>query len=163
MRAPLPISNQNCRTPARLQGSSPSAERYRATGGAIDQRTHLSTAAWPCAPNSRSQLSLARCLGSPRSHAVKRTSGSRKSHILIWVEGGQSGAPCQAHNSPSSTGTKRRASLTRLLDTLAGRRLQGLVLDLGVFSSEPPCPMRQAGNVRRRVALPGALGVETLV
>lgn len=83
------------------------AERYRFTGGATDQRTHLSTALWPCVPYSRSQLSLIRCMGSPRSHPVKRTSDNIKSHILIWVEGGQSGVTCQAHNSPSFAGTRR--------------------------------------------------------
>jgi hypothetical protein len=80
---------------------------YRDTGGATDQRTHLSTALGPCAPYSRSQLSLMRFMGSPRSHAVKRTSDNIRSHILIWVEGGQSGVTCQVHNSPSFTGTMR--------------------------------------------------------
>jgi hypothetical protein len=68
---------------------------YRDTGGATDQRTHLSTALGPCAPYSRSQLSLMRFMGSPRSHAVKRTSDNIRSNILIWVEGGQSGVTCQ--------------------------------------------------------------------
>ena len=37
--------------------------RYRDSGGATDQRTQLSTARWPCAPNSRWQLSLMRSMG----------------------------------------------------------------------------------------------------
>src|ERR1700730_74195 len=82
--------------------------RYRDNGGATDQRTQLSTARWPCVPNSRSQLSLMRCMGSSRPHAVKRTSDNIKSNILIPLRGGQSGVTCQVHNSPIFTSTSSK-------------------------------------------------------
>jgi hypothetical protein len=50
-------------------------------GGATAPRTHFSTALWPCVPNSRWQ----RFTGSSRSQAVKRTNGSIKNNILIWL------------------------------------------------------------------------------
>jgi hypothetical protein len=63
-----------------------SQQRYRDVGGTSDQRTQLSTARWPCAPNSRWQLSLMRSgtrSGSSGPQAVKRTSDNIKSNILI--------------------------------------------------------------------------------
>jgi hypothetical protein len=82
--------------------------RYRDNGGATDQRTQLSTARWPCAPNSRWQLSFMRCMGSSRSQAVKRTSDNIKSNNLIRLGGGQYCVTCQMHNSPTSTGTSSK-------------------------------------------------------
>jgi hypothetical protein len=66
--------------------SKSSQRHYRDVGGTSDQRTQLSTARWPCAPNSRWQLSLMRsgmCSGSSGPQAVKRTSDNIKSNILI--------------------------------------------------------------------------------
>src|ERR1700730_18576885 len=59
------------RTMRRRSRRSRRLRRYRDNGGATDQRTQLSTACWPCAPNSRWQLSFMRCMGSSRSQAVK--------------------------------------------------------------------------------------------
>jgi hypothetical protein len=63
-----------------------SQQHYRDVGGTSDQRTQLSTARWPCAPNSRWQLPLMRSgmrSGSSGPQAVKRTSDNIKSNILI--------------------------------------------------------------------------------
>ena len=71
-------------TPVAMTKSS--QQRYRDVGGTSDQRTQLSTARWPCAPNSRWQLSLMRSgtrSGSSGPQAVKRTSDNIKSNILI--------------------------------------------------------------------------------
>jgi hypothetical protein len=69
----------------------------------------LSTARWPCEPNSRWQFSLMRSgmfSGASGPQAVKRTSDNIKSNILIWLRGSQSGMTCQGHNSPSFTRTR---------------------------------------------------------
>src|SRR5580692_2244367 len=61
---------------------------YRDVGGTSDQRMQLSTARWPCVPNSRWQFSLMRsgtCSGASGPQAVKRKSNNIKSNILIWL------------------------------------------------------------------------------
>ena len=101
-------ANRSGRTMRRSSRRSRRLRRYRDNGGATDQRTQLSTARWPCVPNSRWQLSLMRCMESSRPQAAKRTSDNIKSNILIPLGGGQSGVTCQVHNSPifASTSSK---------------------------------------------------------
>ncbi len=84
-----------------------SQQRYRDVGGTSDQRMQLSTARWPCVPNSRWQFSLTRSgmfSGASGPQATKRTNGNIKSNILIWLRRGQSGRTCQVHNSKTKIG-----------------------------------------------------------
>jgi hypothetical protein len=101
-------ADRSGRTMRRRSRRSRRLRRYRDNGGATDQRTQLSTARWPCVPNSRWQLSFMRCMGSSRSQAVKRTSDNAISNILIRLGGGQSGVTCQVHNSPNFTSTSSK-------------------------------------------------------
>jgi hypothetical protein len=95
----LAAANRNGRTMRRRSRRSRRHLSYGDNGGATDQHTQLSTARWPCAPNSRWQLSLMRGRGSSLSQAVKRTSDNIKSHILIRLGGRQSSVTCQMHKS----------------------------------------------------------------
>jgi hypothetical protein len=104
----LAAANRNGRTMRRRSRRSRRQLSYGDNGGATDQHTQLSTARWPCAPNSRWQLSLMRGRGSSLSQAVKRTSDNIKSNILIRLGGRQSSVTCQMHNSPNFTSTSSK-------------------------------------------------------
>ncbi len=101
-------ASRSSRTMRRRSRRSRRQLSYRDNGGATDQRTQLSTARWPCVPNSRWQRSLMRCMGSSRSQAVKRTSDNTISNNLIRLGEGQSGVTCQVRNSPNFTSTSSK-------------------------------------------------------